>query len=59
MNIILVSDHGMRYTGPEVGTVYINLDDYIDKQDVLRVVDSGTVAEVAVADQSKIHPVRN
>ena len=42
----------MRHAGEGSDTQYINLDDFLDKTEVLHVVEKGTLASIAVVENS-------
>ncbi|CAG7821731.1 unnamed protein product [Allacma fusca] len=46
LNIIIVSDHGMTDVRPSRGVTYLRLDDYIDKRDILRIVEDGSFMNI-------------
>lgn len=44
---MIVSDHGMTAGGPNSGAEYVDIDDYLDMDDVSHVIDRGATAAVA------------
>ena len=44
---MIVSDHGMAPGGPQSGAEYVEIDDYLDMDDVSYVIDRAAVAAVA------------
>jgi len=47
VNVMIVSDHGMAAGGSESGVEYIEIDDYVDLDDVICIIDRGAVTSVA------------
>ncbi|CAG7718636.1 unnamed protein product [Allacma fusca] len=47
VNIVILSDHGMTWTGMGSGVQYISLDSQIDKSEVYRSVDRGSFMAIA------------
>lgn len=44
---MIVSDHGMTSGGANSGAEYVEIDDYLDMDDVSHVIDRGALAAVA------------
>ena len=47
VNVMIVSDHGMTAGGAESGVQYVDIDDYLDLDDVIYVIDRAAVSAVA------------
>ena len=47
LNIVIISDHGMTGTGPGSNITYVDLKDYMDINDVMKVLDFGAGAAIA------------
>lgn len=47
VNVMIVSDHGMTSGTPHSGAEYVEIDDYLDMDDVSYVIDRAAVAAVA------------
>lgn len=47
VNVIIVSDHGMSWTGEDSGTVLVSLSDYVNSSYVHKVLGYGAVMAIA------------
>jgi hypothetical protein len=47
LNIVIISDHGMTGTGPSTNVTYLDLKDYVELNDVIKILDYGASAVIA------------
>jgi hypothetical protein len=47
VNVVITSDHGMKWVGEGSDTTYVKLGNYIDDHNVYKVLDRGAVVGIA------------